>query len=1229
MPRRTWIVFLAVSFILIGTVAWWMAGANLDENDARASVAAFVIGLFTILLMVAGMIRRWQSRRAEEPKAPDALAQAGNLAKTILAAAVKGDDALSRPHVLPLSWRSAAAGLGDGTQLPPPGSRVKERKLSKLSIGFQQAIGDLAAHYRRISNGRMVILGEPGAGKSVLAFMLMRGLLDERADGDRVPVLLSAASWDPTRQGLNDWIVRTLAVTYYGGATEIPRRLREHGLLLPVVDGLDEMPEVSRRLAVREINDTLGWERPIVLTCRLVEYGELIDSGGPPLRRAPVIVLQPLEIEDVTAYLRAVAWPSPARLQALYEHLDEHPGGPVAAALSTPLTVSLLRTVGERLGDLTHLFRLESRAAVEDTLVEDAVTTAYDSPTRRGWAAGKARRWLTYLAAHLHEHGERELAWWRLGRRVLSPPAVVILALCGGVLLMLLSWGWMLALGAQERLGLTAVLRLGAFIGGGFIGLAVISWYAGGAAAAPGRLAPTVTGSAGRLRDGLVTGLAIACLPVLPLLTGIGLVITLVYGWPPENTVFYLSVLAAGLATMAVTGLAVAVYRWLNAPPKHSSEASPAGLLAEDRRASLVSALAAGTVVGLGAAPALITAIMAVQTVQTWYTGWSGEPSLAELAIAAYPADWSDPLFFGAVVLLPGVAFAMLTLFTRAWPGFAWTRVVLAARGRLPWRLMTFLEHTHRQGLLTRFGGVYQFRHVRMQDWLVSARTQAPAPSVRTKSWRRALPALSSAALLVVCAALLRTLPDDTSSKTLLTGATSTIYFDGDGRVLVALDQDLETVRVWNTETGRPIGRALHTRRGIGKGEVRANRNTALIAAIEAPRTLTVLDMRTGRQLCQTALRQHNGGDGHTVMFSPDGRTLLTATNEYVYQLWDARACAAIGAPMEGINSPSFSPDGSVLKATGYRGSPLMVWNAHTGARIDDGTILRTYGPIPEFTADSRFLVNMLSATSTQLIDLRTGKTPGDPIGGLAGDPYRSPLITIGGRSSLVRWVRPGDGLQVWQLWGAQRTLTFPGVVAYDAGEDGNTLVGLSRNGEITLWSLEDGRAIASLPTGRSAPSAGLQLSPDERTVAVRRNADPEVEFWDVRQRSRVGAVSLDSDRMGWWFVPGTRVAAVAESTDEGKTKVLRTLNLDTGVLDQSSLPAYEVTAPSHKDDRIALITADQRAVDIWDVATGRRITTLTGHTSTIYSVHFSPDDRLLATRASDGTVRLWPMPGR
>ncbi|MGB0389330.1 MAG: WD40 repeat domain-containing protein, partial [Ardenticatenaceae bacterium] len=68
---------------------------------------------------------------------------------------------------------------------------------------------------------------------------------------------------------------------------------------------------------------------------------------------------------------------------------------------------------------------------------------------------------------------------------------------------------------------------------------------------------------------------------------------------------------------------------------------------------------------------------------------------------------------------------------------------------------------------------------------------------------------------------------------------------------------------------------------------------------------------------------------------------------------------------------------------------------------------------------------------------------------------------------------------------------------------------------------------------------------------------------------------------------------------------------------------SVESVAFSPDGQTLASGSSDNR-VRLWRVADGQLTSTLTGHTSWVESVTFSPDGRMLATGSSDGTIRLW-----
>ncbi len=641
------------------------------------------------------------------------------------------------PFPLPVRWRAADDDVADHAENVYRVSPDQDRA-TPVAHELRGTLSDVVDAYRRLPSGRLVVLGRAGSGKTVLTLRFVLDLLKSRSRTDPVPVILGLGSWDPTTAPLRDWLARQLERDYPGlaatsyGSTSLAAALVEAGLVLPVLDGFDELADGLRRSALRELNTTT---LPLLLTSRPAEYVAAVEDID-VLTSAAVIELCDLTVSDLEGYLPRTARRrrSGGRSETVWDpvlaELREHPERQacvqLAAVLTTPLMVSLARTVysdqpGRDPAELLDSERFPDAEAVEAHLFDIFVPTVYrDRPggTHSRWDVRRVPYWLGYLARHLDRLGSRDLAWWQLGDTVGTSMRMLVVGVLTGVgigatqwlatglvLVLLLGGGTLTAAMFGLRLLDTAHVVLASGLTFALVhGLVLVF---GTAAFEPSRSriglrrgrADAWRAFVLRFRVGLLGG------TVFGLLNGamLGIVGWLISGNPKvlqtELVDAFLLAIIFGLAA----GLAYGFLGLLETSLDIRSVSSPADLLRLNRRTVLTQlsmfAPLFGIIVVLGGA-------LVVEVFQ----GLLG-PLVFHLI---------DGLLWGAVGMVGGgLGYVLCMTAWGQWLVFA--RIWLPLTGRLPWAVSSFLDDAYRRGVLRQAGAVYQFRHARLHDHLSRA----------------------------------------------------------------------------------------------------------------------------------------------------------------------------------------------------------------------------------------------------------------------------------------------------------------------------------------------------------------------------------------------------------------------------------------------------------------------------------------------------------------------------
>ncbi|HEV7909400.1 MAG TPA: NACHT domain-containing protein [Pseudonocardiaceae bacterium] len=655
--------------VLTGCVlAALLAAAGLFITDFGIDPDTWLTALALGFLLFLAVLDPWlHRRRAAGLSTEDTLDAAAKALAVALHTQWRDEcqaRGLSGADMLDLHWSATDLPVSDLPDAPP---------------GRSDAV---VGAFERQRNKRLVVIGPPGSGKSTLAMLLTIGLLDRRSDGP-VPLLLPLSTWDPDTEDIRTWMTRRLYEDHpalrntelYGSyAADL---MVEQRLVLPVLDGLDEIPAAKRADALERIKRAFPVGAPLVLTSRSAEFAGAVTRVG-PVAGADVVEMHPLDHEEVTAYLRDGADAvSAARWEPIFLHLRAEPDGRLGDALSTPLTVwlaSMVYGLGEN--EPTELLdrgRFPDRRAIEEHLTDELINVvfgnrgaAHHARVSQIWPTNSARRWLGFLAHEMREHGIRELAWWELRRAVGS----TWLALLGALVLgSIAGFGvaWLMAYVSTPTLAPLTGLAAGVLVAAAALAASSRTFHE-----------RTARPRLGVWRSLLVTSGVIG--------SAIGLVFGALYGF------------SAGL----VVGLGLAVATALRFALTNSAElsraSSPKWTMSRDRVAVWTGSLVLGVVFGA-------TAAMVFGPHQTGMVG---------LGLASG--------------LMLGFALSVLHL---RWWWFTVARIWLAMRGKLPWELMVFLDDARKLGVLRQAGACYQFRHALIQDRLADqparARTGAEA----------------------------------------------------------------------------------------------------------------------------------------------------------------------------------------------------------------------------------------------------------------------------------------------------------------------------------------------------------------------------------------------------------------------------------------------------------------------------------------------------------------------
>jgi WD40 repeat protein len=399
--------------------------------------------------------------------------------------------------------------------------------------------------------------------------------------------------------------------------------------------------------------------------------------------------------------------------------------------------------------------------------------------------------------------------------------------------------------------------------------------------------------------------------------------------------------------------------------------------------------------------------------------------------------------------------------------------------------------------------------------------------------------------------------------------------------------------------------------------------------------------------------------------YSPDGRRIVTASDDGVARVWDAATGRALftlsqqdedDEDKDEVWSALFSPDGRYIVTAGEYGTAGL-WNASDGKLLFDLDRHRGDVETASFSRDGKLLVTADEYNNARVWDTASGAcvfelemyekaaaqptptptptpTPAPAQGAtpapetIAGSSMESIDATrivntpIFDRKASTLFEALGDGGE-----SEPRARKLPSVGACFS-PDGRNLLTQGSDGNVRVWNVETHALLFKLEEEPKTTLANASYSPDGTVIIAAGQNDAwspswRVQMWDAKTGKKLPPIFDDysAGKLMPLFSPDGSYVVVGGRSNTAVVWdiVARQVSF---VLQGHTSPIRSATFSP--DGKLIATIDDTNAARVWNAEDGHALYVLQGHASTVLDLNFSPEGRHVVTAGADNTVRVW-----
>lgn len=373
-----------------------------------------------------------------------------------------------------------------------------------------------------------------------------------------------------------------------------------------------------------------------------------------------------------------------------------------------------------------------------------------------------------------------------------------------------------------------------------------------------------------------------------------------------------------------------------------------------------------------------------------------------------------------------------------------------------------------------------------------------------------------------------------------------------------------------------------------------------------------------------------------TLAFSPDG-SRLASTEKEIVKMWDVASGREL-ATLKGhsvdvfleVKSVAFSPDGSRL-ASGSGDKTVKIWDVASGKEL--ATFMGHSGGVEcvAFSPDGNSLASGSIDRTIILWDVATERR----LAILRGHSERVRSVAFSPDGSRLASGSLDRTVVVWDLSGGKDLA--PLQAKFYTIVPGDTPFMIARKFRITVWELmraNDIKELSDLTAGQilRIPEPKFSLLDDKGYTVIEGDT-----LTSIAQKCKIPRQELmeaNNFHEGRQIYVGD-VILIPEAKNHppenwSTNNPEQTDSVTSAAFSPYVLPGHSggVESVAFSPDGRRLASTDAETLKLWDVASGKELAILRGHSVggnlVVSSVAFSPDGNRLASGSWDKTVKLW-----